>query len=79
MTSVLGRPQPAAFISTLKGFCYVTIKRGGRHVRIFRVRKYRLDVQEKRDLPRLWPVSLMERHLGVAFPSENAHILRIQI
>ena len=34
----MDRPQPTAFITTRKGFCYLTIKIGGRNFHILRIR-----------------------------------------
>jgi hypothetical protein len=51
--------QRTAFITTRKGFCYLTVKRLGRNWHITRIRNYAIDAQEKRDLRR--------RHPDVAF------------
>lgn len=47
--------QPTAFITTRKGFCYLTIKSFGRNRHITRIRNYAIDAQEKRDLRRRYP------------------------
>lgn len=47
--------QPTAFITTRKGFCYLTVKRLGRNWPITRIRNYAIDAQEKRDLRRRYP------------------------
>jgi len=47
--------QSSAFVTARKGFCYLTIKYGGRNVETMRIRKYTLDVDEKRHMRRLYP------------------------
>lgn len=44
-----------AFITTKKGFCYLAIKYNRRNFRIMRIRNYRIDPQDKRDMRRLYP------------------------
>ena len=49
------RKQRTAFITTRKGFCYLTIKIGRRNFNVQRVRNYTVDAQDKRDLRRRYP------------------------
>lgn len=49
------RKSGGAFITTRKGFCYLTVKVGRSNFNIMRVRKYTIEPQEKRDLRRLYP------------------------
>jgi len=51
----LGRKQSNAFITARKGFCYLTIKSFGRNHEMMRVRSYKIDAEEKRDMRRLYP------------------------
>ena len=46
--------QGSAFITTRKGFCYLTIKIGRRNFNIMRIRKYTIEPQDKRDMRRLY-------------------------
>ena len=47
--------QGIAFITTRKGFCYLTIKCARRNFPIMRVRKYTIEAEEKRRMRRLYP------------------------
>ena len=48
--------KPAnAFITTRKGFCYLTIKFLGRNHEMMRIRGYKIDPDEKRHMRRLYP------------------------
>src|ERR1017187_5568086 len=49
------RKSASAFITTRKGFCYITIRsfRSNRH--IMRIRNYTLDANDKRQMRRLYP------------------------
>jgi hypothetical protein len=50
------RRMPAsAFITTRKGFCYLTIKSFQSNRHIMRIRNYTLDADEKRQMRRLYP------------------------
>lgn len=49
------RKQSNAFITARKGFCYLTIRHGGRNVEMMRVRSYKIDAEEKRGMRRLYP------------------------
>jgi hypothetical protein len=49
------RERHTAFISTKKGFCYLTSKIGRRNYPLMRIRNYTLDAQDKRDMRRLHP------------------------
>lgn len=54
------RKQSSAFITTKKGFCYLTVKVGRRNFNIMRIRKYTLEPQDKRDMRRLYPDYLFD-------------------
>ena len=41
--------QPTAFITTRKGFCYLTLKCGRHNFHVMRIRNYTLNAQDKRD------------------------------
>ena len=47
--------QGSAFITTRKGFCYLTIKCGWRNFHIMRTRAYTIDADDKRHMRRLYP------------------------
>jgi hypothetical protein len=47
--------QAAAFITTRKGFCYLTTKYRRRNFHMMRIRNYTIDAQEKRQMRRLYP------------------------
>lgn len=49
------RERHTAFITTKKGFCYLTSKIGRRNYPLMRIRNYTLDAQDKRDMRRLHP------------------------
>lgn len=51
----MGPKQSSAFITARKGFCYLTIKYGGRNFEMMRIRGYKLDADEKRHMRRLYP------------------------
>src|ERR1035437_5568042 len=52
--------QSSAFITTRKGFCYLTVKVGRSNFNIKRIRNYTLEPQEKRDMRRLYPDYLFD-------------------
>lgn len=52
---VAAEKQGSAFITTKKGFCYLTIKCGWRNFHIMRIRAYTLDADDKRQMRRLYP------------------------
>ena len=54
------RKQGSAFITTRKGFCYLTIKVGRSNFNIMRIRNYTLEPQDKRDMRRLYPDCLFD-------------------
>lgn len=47
--------QGSAFITTRKGFCYLTIKCSRYNFHIMRVRAYTIDADDKRQMRRLYP------------------------
>jgi hypothetical protein len=51
----MGNQQASAFITTRKGFCYLTIKCGRQNVHIMRIRQYTIDAEDKRHMRRLYP------------------------
>jgi hypothetical protein len=53
--ALVPRTQGAAFITSRKGVCYLTIKIGRKNFPIMRIRSYTIDAQDKRDLRRLHP------------------------
>jgi hypothetical protein len=53
--AVVPRKQGAAFVTSKKGVCYLTITIGRRHFPIMRIRQYTIDAQDKRDMRRLHP------------------------
>jgi hypothetical protein len=46
--------QGSAFITTRKGFCYLTIKCGRRNFHVMRIRAYTIDAEDKRQMRRLY-------------------------
>lgn len=52
--------QGSAFITTKKGFCYLTIKDARRNYLILRVRQYTITPEEKRHMRRLYPDILFD-------------------
>ena len=49
-------PKPAnAFITTRKGFCYLTIRSYRTNIHLMRIRNYTLDADDKRQMRRLHP------------------------
>lgn len=54
------RKQGSAFITTRKGFCYLTIKIGRENFHVMRIRNYTLDTLDKRDMRRLYPDVLFD-------------------
>jgi hypothetical protein len=49
------RKKGTAFITTRKGFCYLTVKIGRHNFHLMRIRNYTIDAQDKRDMRRLYP------------------------
>lgn len=56
----MNRKQSRVFITTRKGFCYLTVKVGRSNFNIMRIRNYTLEPQEKRDMRRLYPDYLFD-------------------
>lgn len=56
----MGAKQGVAFITTRKGFCYLTIKHNRRNFPIMRVRKYVIEAEDKRHMRRLYPDVLFD-------------------
>ena len=50
-----GRKPANAFVTARKGFCYLTIKLFGRNHEMMRIRGYKIDPDEKRQMRRLYP------------------------
>ena len=53
-TAVTGK-KGTAFVTSRKGFCYLTVKIGRRNFDLMRIRQYTIDAQDKRDMRRLHP------------------------
>jgi hypothetical protein len=54
-------PKPSnAFITTRKGFCYLTIRSYRTNIHLMRVRNYTLDADDKRQMRRLHPEVLFD-------------------
>ena len=51
----MDRKLSNAFVTARKSFCYLTIKHFGRHHDMMRIRGYKLDADEKRQMRRLYP------------------------
>jgi len=49
------RTPASAFITTRKGFCYLTIRSFQTNRHIMRIRNYTLDADDKRQMRRLYP------------------------
>lgn len=56
----MSRKQSSAFVTTRKGFCYLTVKVGRSNSNIMRIRNYTLTPQDKRDMRRLYPDYLFD-------------------
>lgn len=52
--------QHSAFITTRKGFCYLTIKIGRSNYNLMRIRNYTLSPEDKRDARRRYPDYLFD-------------------
>ena len=44
-----------AFITTKKGTCYLTLKLDGRNATLMKIRQYKIEPDEKRQMRRLYP------------------------
>ncbi len=51
----MDRKPANAFITARKGFCYLTIKLFSRNHEMMRIRAYKIDPDEKRQMRRLYP------------------------
>lgn len=56
----MSHKQSSAFVTTRKGFCYLTVKVGRSNYNIMRIRNYTLEPQDKRDMRRLYPNCLFD-------------------
>ena len=65
----------SAFVTSRKGFCYLTIKIGRENFDLMKIRQYTLDAQDKRDMRRLH-LEIEPGHLVLANP--NADISELQ-
>ena len=54
------REQAHAFVTARKGFCYLTIKFFGHNRELMRIRAYKIDPVEKRDMRRLHPEVVLD-------------------
>ena len=50
----------SAFVTSRKGFCYLTVKIGRSNFNIMRIRSYTITPQDKRDMRRLYPDYLFD-------------------
>ena len=57
---MMSRKQSSAFVTTRKGFCYLTVKVSRSNYNIMRIRNYTLEPQDKRDMRRLYPDYLFD-------------------
>ena len=57
---MLNRKPSSAFVTTRKGFCYLTVKVGRSNYNIMRISNYTLTPQDKRDMRRLYPDYLFD-------------------
>jgi hypothetical protein len=53
--TMMGHHRGSAFVTTKKGFCYLTIKSGRYNSHIIRIRAYTLDADDKRHMRKLYP------------------------
>ncbi len=51
----MSKAKGNAFVTSRKGFCYLTVKIGRRNFDIMKIRQYTIDAQDKRDMRRLHP------------------------
>jgi hypothetical protein len=51
----MSQAKSNAFVTSRKGFCYLTVKIGRENFDLMRIRQYTLDAQDKRDMRRLHP------------------------
>jgi hypothetical protein len=56
----MANKQKSAFITTRKGFCYLTVKINRSNFNLMRIRNYTLDAEDKRDMRRLYPDYLFD-------------------
>lgn len=56
----MGDKQRSAFVTTKKGFCYLTVKIGKSNYNLMRIRKYTLEPEDKRDMRRRHPEYLFD-------------------
>lgn len=68
--------QGSAFITTKKGFCYLTIKDARRNYLILRVRQYTITPEEKRHMRRLYPDILFDWKNITAQLAEKREVCR---
>lgn len=72
----MGAQQGVAFITTKKGFCYLTIKYNRRNFPIMRVRKYVIEAEEKHQMRRLYPDILFDWKKIAAQLAEKREVCR---
>jgi hypothetical protein len=72
----MGAKQGVAFITTKKGFCYLTIKYNRRNFPIMRVHKYVIEAEEKRQMRRLNPDILFDWKKIAAQLAEKREVCR---
>jgi hypothetical protein len=54
------RKRGSAFITTRKGFCYLTVKCGRHNFHLMRIRNYTIEGDDKREMRRLHPDVVFE-------------------
>ena len=70
-------PKPAnAFITTRKGFCYLTIKSYRTNIHLIRIRNYTLDADDKRQMRRLHPDVVFDWKKITRQLAENREVCR---
>ncbi len=73
----MGNRQGSAFITTRKGFCYLTIKIGRSNFHVMRIRNYTIDAEDKRDLRRRYPDVIFDwKKIGTQL-AEKREVCRI--
>jgi hypothetical protein len=68
--------QGIAFITTKKGFCYLTIKYNRRNFPLMRIRKYTIEAEDKRRMRRLHPDILFDWKKIAAQLAEKRQVCR---
>jgi hypothetical protein len=75
--TTMGHQRGSAFITTKKGFCYLTIKSGGHNYHIMRIRAYTIDADDKRHMRRLYPDVVFDWKKVVGQLAEKREVCRV--